>query len=166
MAAALSFRTLLILAKLELERLRSRYEIFALAQADRVDRRFAAFLSRREARTARALDRWFECEAHCCALDVHMRLAGGFPLTEKLRPPTEPRVDELLTAAEHSDAALEQLRDRIETYAASAELDPTFETLDALIRRRRRELAAARVPSVHTGVSPGLSACVGSSAPR
>lgn len=130
----------------ELEHLMCRYESLRLSveDTDPVKAQLAQFLAGREAATMAALDRYQSRHEHHAALDVHVRLASGFPFSgEELHYPDNPSLDELIELAERTDELLGQLSERIQVYAVSGELVTALEALEELVSERRRHLSAA-----------------------
>ncbi|PRQ04427.1 hypothetical protein ENSA5_07630 [Enhygromyxa salina] len=140
---ALDLRTLFKLTKTELELLRRRYSALVIDSSSPAVGMFAMFLSQREAATIASLDRYCSLDEHRAALDVHVRLGWGFPFADAPRWPEQPDLGGLIAVAEHSDAVLAQLRDRVELYAAGAALHSALEAVAVLSRGRRQRLAAA-----------------------
>jgi cell fate (sporulation/competence/biofilm development) regulator YlbF (YheA/YmcA/DUF963 family) len=104
---------------------------------------FTAFLATRERGTIATLAGYCADE-HPVALDVHVRLASGFPFaTDDLEVPEHPTLDELAELAEQTDTAIEQLCERIKVYAASGRLLEILDALEQIVERRRHQLAGA-----------------------
>lgn len=139
--AALNLETILALTRNELEALRRRYAALVHDPSPALAL-LATFLSHREAGTIMALERYCARGEHRQALDVHVRLGGGFPLGDAPPWPAVADLRGLLEVAEYSDAVLEQLRERIELYAAGAELHSALDALVSLSRTRKQQLGA------------------------
>jgi hypothetical protein len=123
--------------------LREGYETVRRRDPDSSRGMLAGLLSQREASTIATFNEYREPDEGHAALDVHVRLGGGFPLDDGPHVPDDPQIEELLAIAEETDNALEQLHERVGLYAAGAELHAAFSALDALVRRRRQQLASA-----------------------
>jgi hypothetical protein len=122
------------------------YETLAqdLQSTDTTMAEFARFLSAREQQTITALHGYLDRHEHIAALDVHVRLAAGFPFgADDLQMPRHPSLDELIELAERTDTQLGQLSERIQVYAVSGELVESLHALEELVSGRQRELSAA-----------------------
>lgn len=126
-----------------LQDLRRRYAAINQRCPDSPLGMLAGILCQREANTITAIAGYRTREEHHRALDVNVRLGGGFPLTDLPRVPQDPQVEQLIAVAEETDRSLEHLQERVELYAASAEVHATFDAIDALVRQRRKQLASA-----------------------
>jgi hypothetical protein len=140
---SLSIAKLIELTKAELVRLNEYYEAQYDPPPSDARSMFAEFLSRREAHTIAALDRYRARDEDHPALDVHVRLAGGVPFADTRKLPEQPDLEQLIEIAESTDKQLDQLGERVRLYAAAHELAETLAALDALVLTRRRQLAAA-----------------------
>jgi hypothetical protein len=104
---------------------------------------FASFLAIRERETIATLEKYCADE-HPVALDVHVRFASAFPFkTDDLELPEHPTLDELAELAERTDAAIEQMCERVKDYAAAKGLAEILDALEQIVQRRRQQLAGA-----------------------
>lgn len=123
--------------------LRRRYAAIHRRCGDSPQAMLADLLSQREMNTIAAIDGYRVRDEHHAVLDVHVRLGGGFPFADTPRLPKDPTLEELFATAEQTDQALASLGERVELYAAGAELHSAFDAIDAIVRRRRQQLANA-----------------------
>lgn len=130
---------------LALERLAEDYQALASQYQSHcpLAAELATLLAKRERDTVAALAK-YRANEHPLALDVHVRLSSAFPfVTDELRLPKHPTLDELVEHAERVDALLDHLGERIEVYAASRPLAEILVALRQIVIGRRRQLAGA-----------------------
>lgn len=140
---AANVRKLLELTAYELHQLHGAYDTLRRITTEPTTREFAGFLARRELETIKAIERYLARDAHDAALDVHVRLGGGFPFAATQEWPEGPDPDRLIEVARRSDVQLDQLCERIELYAAGAQLRETLDALREMVAERRQRLNAA-----------------------
>ncbi|NVB38963.1 hypothetical protein G6O69_14065 [Pseudenhygromyxa sp. WMMC2535] len=137
-----NLRSLLKLIAAELEKLGRDYQKVARSARKRSQRTLARTLSRREGDSLRALRCFVERAEGMPALDSFVRLDWGFPFIDTTHVSNGASIEELLDAAEESDAALEQLYGELRRNMANPAqgFEGVRETFESLLETRQREL--------------------------
>jgi len=141
---ALTVRSLIGLTEAELDRLRLAYLEIAGSRGPSNRRMLAEYLAQRETQTIEALRRYREFDSEVTALDVHIRLGWAFPIIGLPKLGKGATIAAMFDCAEHSDARLGQLRERVELYASGAQLSSMLAAIDCIVESRRRDLVAVQ----------------------
>jgi hypothetical protein len=140
---ATTLRSLLERTTSHLHELHSRYDMLREDSSDEATKTLAGFLAQREVETIAALTRYLERDEDDAALDVHVRLASGFPFERDQEWPARPTPDRLLDIAQHSDDQLDQLCERVALYAAGEHITEALDAIREIVAERRQRLNAA-----------------------
>jgi len=134
---------LLELTTRQLHELHTRYAALAQSCSKEATRTLAGFLARRELDTVAGIERYVQRDEHKAALDVHVRLGGGFPFEVEQQWPAEPDRDRMIEIAQDTDKQLEQLCERVGLYAVGEQITETLDAIREMVGERRQRLSAA-----------------------